>query len=354
MLDTTRGPAALDAISGQPLANFGTTTLTASYLFLKAFESELLASHGGPAGGARVSMAASADGTCDFACDAPAAKYEVWPSGVGNIGSVQGDGNASTLTYNFGGTVVGADYRIDPQLLVGVGGGWVSGTQWVNGFAGQGNVDSFSGFLYGSYTPGPLYLDGAVGYVNSNERMNRVIAIPGLNVLTAQDHMQANEFMGQLETGYRLALPMAKPATVTPFARLQGATIQQGGFTESGANSLDLVVDQQTTNSLRSTLGADLAATFDVGGEHSLDLAFRLGWLHEYADTTRPLTAAFAGAPGSSFTVVGATPQRDSAVIALAAGARVTDAATLYARYDGEIGNGADNHAITAGLRISW
>ena len=92
--------------------------------------------------------------------------------------------------------------------------------------------------------------------------------------------------------------------------------MNQNGFSEWGsANSLDLNVAQQTTNSLRSTFGAELAGAIGLGDTRTLDLALRLGWLHEFADTGRPITAAFAGAPSNAFTVYGATPQRDAAVI---------------------------------------
>ena len=45
-----------------------------------------------------------------------------------------------------------------------------------------------------------------------------------------------------------------------------------------------------------------------LGNERTLDMGLRLGWLHEFADTGRPMTAAFAGAPANCFTVFGATP----------------------------------------------
>jgi fibronectin-binding autotransporter adhesin len=96
-------------------------------------------------------------------------------------------------------------------------------------------------------------------------------------------------------------------------------------------------------------LGADIAAAIGT-----VDLGLRLGWLHEYANTARPITAAFAGAPQASFTVYGATPQRDAAVIGFQAGANVAAATRLYLRYDGEIASGADNHTIGVGLRLSW
>jgi len=77
--------------------------------------------------------------------------------------------------------------------------------------------------------------------------------------------------------------------------------LTQNGFSEWGsANSLNLNVAQQTTTSLRSTFGAELAGAIGLGDTKTLDLALRLGWMHDYADTGRPITAAFAGAPSNA------------------------------------------------------
>ena len=123
---------------------------------------------------------------------------------------------------------------------------------------------------------------------------------------------------------------------------------------KSGAQSLSLNVAQQTTNSQRTTIGADLGSSIGLGNERKLDLAVRLGWQHEFADTGRPITAAFAGAPGNSFTVFGATPARDAAVVGLQATTTVAEATQLYLRYDGGVGGGTDNHAVNLGVRFSW
>ena len=101
-------------------------------------------------------------------------------------------------------------------------------------------------------------------------------------------------------------------------------------------------------------LGAELAGTIDAGWRDKLALQFRLGWAHEYADTSRPVTASFAGAPGAAFTVFGAAPLRDAATIGLAANTNIAERTSLYFRYDGEVGTGSDSHRFTGGLRMSW
>ena len=207
---------------------------------------------------------------------------------------------------------------------------------------------------YGSFTQWGLYVDALAGYAFSNNQAQRQLSIPGLEPLTANGSTGANQFLGQVETGYKVAVYAPAQATVTPFARFQASSINQAAFQEWGANSLSLNVQQQTTISLRTVFGAELAGAIGLGDTRTLELGLRLGWLHEYADTARPITAALAGAPPASFTVYGATPQRNAAVIGFQASTNLAAATQLYLRYDGDIGSGTDNHALNLGLRLRW
>ncbi len=355
VLGAAQGAAALNAISGQQYADFGTTNIQAGYLFTGAVGQQMAVARGALGGGQRVALAPhTSNGACEIESCEAAGPWAAWVSGLGGFGAVNGNGNAAALTYNFGGAAAGLDYRIAPRFLAGLAVGYGAGNQWVDGIAGRGWSDSVSVTAYGSFTQGAVYVDGLAGYAWSSNQMQRQISIPGLQPRTANGRTGANQFLGQVETGYKLAVFAPAAVTVTPFGRLQGATVTQNGFSEWGANSLSLNVAQQTTNSLRTTLGAELGSAIGLGNTRTLDLAFRLGWLHEFADTARPITAAFAGAPSNGFTVYGATPQRDSAVIGFSAQTAIADAARLYLRYTGELGGGADNHAFNLGVRVTW
>jgi autotransporter-associated beta strand protein len=350
-LNTQLGPAALNTISGQPIADFGTVNIEGASLFMNALGQQMALARGGAGGGQRLALAEA----CEIAtCEGATSPWSVWGSALGGLGSVQGDGNAGTLTYNFGGAAVGLDYRLDPRFLVGLGVGYAHGTQWVNGFSGQSWTDSVSVAAYGSFTQAGFYADLLAGYAYSGNQIQRQILIPGLSARMANGSTGANQFLGQLETGYQVPIWAPATATLTPFARLQGSTVGQNGFGESGAQSLNLNVAQQTTNSLRTTFGAELAGIIPLGAARALDLAFRAGWQHEYASTARPITAAFNSAPFAGFTVYGATPSRDAAIVGFSAKTRITDAMQLYLRYDGQLGGGTDNHALNVGLRMSW
>jgi outer membrane autotransporter protein len=293
-LSSTQAAAVMDMVSGQSYAGFSSVAVFGAQNFMNAFSQQA----GGGQGGGSIALAEA----CDVACDVGGRRWGAWGGGTGAFGTLAGDSNAPGLTYNLGGFAAGLDYRFSANLLAGVTVGYNAATLYPQGTSGQGTVGTVQLGLYGEYTDGPLYVDGLAGYARSENRMLRQIVVPGLNLRTAWGQTHADQLFGQLEVGYKLAVAPGFGGFVTPFARMQGSTSTQAGFTESGADSLNLVVASQTTNSLRSVLGAQLGAAIDAGWHDKLDLVFRLGWSHEYADINRPVSAAFAGAPAITFT----------------------------------------------------
>ncbi|MFZ5783374.1 MAG: autotransporter domain-containing protein [Pseudomonadota bacterium] len=354
-LTTQQAPAALNAISGQPWADMGTANVAGATLFMNAVAQQMQLARGAPAAAGQRQALAQA---CDVAACEALSPFSVWGSLLGGTGSVGGDSNASTLTYTMGGAAAGIDYRVDPRFLVGLGVGYSAASMWVDGFQGKGWSNAVSFAAYGSFAPtgglAGFYADVLAGYGYSGNQMQRQITIPNLAPRTASGSTGVNQFLGQAEIGWQVPVYAPAQASVTPFARFQAVSSTQSGFSEGGAGSLGLNVQQQTTNALRTVLGADLAGAIPLGDQRTLELALRLGWQHEYAYTGRPITAAFSGAPQAAFTVYGATPQRDAAVVGFSANTRVAEATQIYLRYDGELATGTDNHALTAGLRISW
>lgn len=339
-----QGAAALQTLSGQPYADFFTVNLRASQLFINAVGRQMsVARNGGAAD--RASLAPGSDTLAGFSA---------WISGIGSAGSVGGNANASGLDYSLGGTAFGMDYRVTPNLLVGAAGGYVTGSQSVDGFAGDTDADTVSAVAYGSFTQGPLYVDALAGYANASNSMKRFVESPGLPFGIAEGDTDAGQFLGQIETGYTVDLGTPFKSAITPFARLQVISIDQDGLTETGPGLYNLTVASQSNNSVRTTLGADFTASVDLGNGMPLDLGLRLGWVHEFADTTPAMTASFASAPGADFTVFGATLQRDSALIGLSAAVKLSDNSSLFASYDGEIGGGDDNHQLWGGLKLTW
>ena len=229
-LDKLRGLPALDAISGQPWADFGTMNTNNGMMFMNALGQQMANARGAASAGQRQALAQA----CEIAACDGTGPLSAWASALGGLGSVLGDGNAATLTYNFAGAATGLDYRIDPRFLVGIGVGYTHGWEWVNSFPGQGYTDSVSVAVYGSYTQSGFYVDALAGYAYYNNQVQRQIMIPGLDQRTATGSTGANQFLGQIEAGYKLDVYAPAAATITPFGRFQISSVTQNGFTEVG------------------------------------------------------------------------------------------------------------------------
>ncbi|MBY0322329.1 MAG: autotransporter domain-containing protein [Reyranella sp.] len=341
--------ATLQAISGNNYAGFSTSMVQGMQLFMNNFANQT----GG--GGSPMSNRVALAEACDVACDTTSPpKWGAWGGALGGLGTVGAGQPAGTVTYNAGGFAAGLDRLVTDTFRMGVTAGYSTGTQWVGGFDGLGRSNTFQVGLYGGFAQDKLYADGLIGYAHTQNQMWRNIAIPGLQQRTAYGNTGANQWYGQLETGYRFDIGTNANAFVTPFARLQAYTANQNAFTETGAQSLNLSIAQQQTNSLRSVLGAQLGGSMDLGWRERLAMQLRLGWSHEYADVGRPVTATLAGAPAMPFTTWGISPQRDGVVIGLSANTAIAEATSIYLRYEGDISAQDSAHAITAGVRMTW
>ena len=194
------------------------------------------------------------------------------------------------------------------------------------------------------------------GYAYFNNQLQRQILIPGLQPRTANGSTGANQFLGQVEAGYRIGVYAPAAATLTPFAPLPGLERDAERLHRMGraARSASTWRSRPPTRCARRSAPTSPARCRSATSARSTS-ALRLGWLHEFADTG---AADHGGlrrrAVGNAFTVYGATPQRDAAVVGFQASTTIADATQIYLRYDGEVGGGTDNHALNLGVRMSW
>ena len=351
-LDKLRGLPALDAISGQPWADFGTMNINNGVMFMNAFGQQMANARGAASAGQRQALAQA----CEIAACDGTGPLSAWASALGGLGSVLGDGNAATLTYNFAGAAAGLDYRFDPRFLVGIGVGYTHGWEWVNAFPGQG--------LYRLGQRRGLRLVHAIRLLCRCAGGLRLLQQPA----AAPDHDP------RPGPAHRHRQHRRQPVPRPDRGRLQGSTSMhppprpsrrsaasrcerdaEWVHRESGAQSLDLNVFQQTTNSQRTTIGADLAGAIGIGDEQEARSGISAG-LDARVCRYRPADhGGFCRRTGERLhRVRRPAGSATAAVLGLSAMANIAAATQLYLRYDGEVATGTDNHAINLGVRFSW
>jgi outer membrane autotransporter protein len=86
-----------------------------------------------------------------------------------------------------------------------------------------------------------------------------------------------------------------------------------------------------------------------------LNLRARAAWAHDWV-TNPALTATFQAAQpsGSSFTINGASPAKDSALVSAGAELRLTPSLAVGANFNGEFASGSQTYTGKATVRVSW
>ena len=128
-----------------------------------------------------------------------------------------------------------------------------------------------------------------------------------------------------------------------------------GGFTESGAESLDLALGQQNANSFRTNLGARLAYNWEVGSNITLIPEVRGFWMHEFLNNPRNISSSLDGGSGPSFDYETSAPYRNSVFGGAGISAKFGD------RWNGSVfynvnfgGKGYTNNIISTSLGFSF
>jgi subtilase-type serine protease len=248
-----------------------------------------------------------------------------------------------------GGFQTGYDYVLDENLLLGVSGGYSDTNLTVDDRGSSGKSKSIQGGLYTHYNPNPWFLNGSVGYTDLTNDNSRFISFPGVSeVANASFKSHIVTLFGEagvnLDTAYRVS--------VSPSLSLRQSFMHQDGYTETGAPGLNLMVDDDSSQSLVSALGVRLGREFHPGRTHTLTAGVRTAWEHELDNTDTSVTVQFAQAPGPTFTSRGTPRKRDAAVVGLDLNFELKKDLHLFTDYSYTASTGRYTHALMGGL--SW
>ncbi len=296
----------------------------------------------GYAGGAPVVEARGADAFASFDTSArpSAAQWSLWGQAFGRWSRVGAELGLPGSTGRSGGFAVGADRLLAPDFVGGVAMGFARTT--TNSAGSQATSDSYSGSLYGTWTPGRFVIDGRVAAGPTLMNTSRSLTAFG----TANG--KANGFGGLVagEIGYRMTVAAF---TVKPYVGLEWQTFHRRAYDETAAFGLSYPA--QSFNKLVSTLGTQISTRFRTAEGLTLMPEIKLAWAHDLRDTTLVTQTALLD---NAFTVSAASPGRDAALAGLTLTGWTRENFRLFASYNGEFRRNAHSHALTGGGRWSW
>jgi outer membrane autotransporter protein len=277
----------------------------------------------------------------------------IWLQGFGSFGHLDGDGNASGGSFTISGVNGGFDYRLSPEVLVGLAVGYSHDDATVGGPGANGKVDAIQFAGYGGYVNGPWHLDGILSYGFLQTDTKRFINVGSIHQ-EADANYNGGVFSLSTEGGYVFKFDWL---TVEPTLGLKYSHLWQDGFQETGTASdghnYGLNVNDVGMDSFRTALGVRLAA--QLGKEDGVQFIpeLRAGWEHEFVDKTADVNARFIGGSGD-FNVRGVELGADSGVLGAGLTVAFNKAIRGFVNYDANLNARMSSHAISGGLSYTW
>jgi uncharacterized protein YhjY with autotransporter beta-barrel domain len=138
----------------------------------------------------------------------------------------------------------GTTYRIGGQHVIAqdwfIGGSLGAGQSWTTMDGGsKGNGQTYDGSVALKHTMGPWLFAGSVAVANGAFQTNRFVSVPGLYTGVLKSNQNTLLVGGRLRAAYEFAL---EDWYVRPYADLDVAYLNTGGYQESGNSALALNV----------------------------------------------------------------------------------------------------------------
>ena len=276
-------------------------------------------------------------------------RYGLWLQAFGQWGNQDEDEGYTGFGYRMAGITLGFDYAPTDSMITGISVDYADTHIDLDRNAGDGDVQSVGGSLYGCYFTERAYLEGIFSYGRQQYDNERNLLIGSL-VRTARSDHDGDAFSVFAEGGYDFDY---REWTVSPFASLQYIYLDEGAFGESGAGAVSMLVDGRTTDSLVSELGLRLRRAFKTK-TGSLVPELSLGWKYDFDIDDRDITASFVGSPGAAFTISGQDFDDHSAVLRAGLTFMHKSGFSTSLEYNGELRGDYSAHGIMGMIRYVW
>jgi uncharacterized protein with beta-barrel porin domain len=278
------------------------------------------------------------------------ADRHVWVKAFGSHANQDDRSSASGFSANSWGSAFGADSELAPGTLLGVSYAYanssVNGNTALSGTAQHANIDSNILGIYGSVAlPRAMQLDFQADIGRNHTDGSRNIEFGGLSRVATSSYATYSAHAG---AGLSKDIALTERTTLTPDMRIDYTQLRALGYSETGADALNLNVDANTTRVFVFSTEARLRQALT---QHSW-LSVNLGAGYDTINDRGDVVSVYAGAPGQSFTATGI----DHSPWLINAGIGYTyqaDSGTqLVLRYDADGRDGYLNQS--ASVKASW
>lgn len=276
-------------------------------------------------------------------------KYGIWFDSFGQWGDQDEDDGFTGYDYDVYGATLGVDRMFHDKYIAGISIGYSATDIDVDRDQGDGDIDTVYGSLYGSYYIKQGYIDAVLSYGRQDYDNKRRITIGPIQRTARSDH-NGDLYSAFMEGGYNINI---HAWVLQPFASLQYIYLDEDGFTEKGADSANLTIDDRKTESLVSELGLRVSHVFKLKRSLLIPEA-SVAWNYDYDIDDRTIKASFEGAPTSAFSIDGEDVANSGATVGAGVSLINNDGFSMSLKYNGEFRDNYDAHGVIGELRYEF
>ncbi|KAF3996630.1 autotransporter domain-containing protein [Glaciimonas immobilis] len=282
----------------------------------------------------------------------------LWANVTGASGKLT-DPDFAGATTSMAGGQFGVDTPLNDQAIVGAALSYADSQASFDHSGGNAKSNSVGVSLYGRYAlsdrgahsdddAGGSYVSARTGFALITSKVTRT-AYAGTEVENLNANHDDTMISAYVESGFAVAVSHA--VTLLPFAGVSYDRLKRGGFIESGG-SFGLMANSQAYHQIASALGVRAQANLDwFGGRSSLQAY--AAWQHAFSNGNLDFTAAFTGAPGSTFSVQGIGLSRNSGWSGAGISTAINRQWSTFANFDGQFGRGGlRNNVVSVGFNL--
>ncbi|MHC4343014.1 MAG: autotransporter outer membrane beta-barrel domain-containing protein, partial [Planctomycetota bacterium] len=276
-----------------------------------------------------------------------------WIDGYGIFGDLEGGANASNVDYTIAGTSLGIDGRLAKHWVVGGAAGYARTIDLdFKQRSGSGDANTFQGALYAGRSTSRSYLSASGRFAWSDMNTSRTIVFGDI------DRRTTGSFSGwdagaSIEGGVNLVEWWG--VSVQPLASFDYVHVETDGYTEKGADSLDLKVKSESLDSMVSGVGLRLHGTIAMDRDTWITPEVRVRWAHEFGDRDRQIKSVLpAATTGGNWLVRGANSPADGLVVGASWTVTTTGNLHVFADYDAVLNQDLVEHSVALGFRLEW
>lgn len=274
----------------------------------------------------------------------------LWIHAYGVGGDVDRDKNAVGYDYDVYGLAVGIDFPVLKGMNLGFTAGYGKANVQTD-LNDSGDINGVLAGIYANYENAGFYLDGMVTYADNSYETDRTVNFGTLS-RNAEAEYDGEEWAGAAEAGYVVALGCWN---IQPFFGTRFIRLDEDGFTEKGADDLDLKVGDRTVYSWKFYPGVKMSHPIKTSGKSLFVPELNVKWVHELRDNNDAISATFVGAPAAgNFRVEGVAIDDNSLEVGV--GFKVLDGGTFQVgvNFKTEINSERSAHQAEFGMKHMW